>query len=682
MRSMSGGRAARGAGAPPEAARRAEELRREIEYHNWRYYVLDSPVISDAEYDALMRELQELEACYPELRTPDSPTQRVGAPPREDMGQVRHRLPMLSLDNAFTEEEVRDFDRRLRELLGLREADYLCEPKFDGASVSLRYEDGVLVLAGTRGDGRRGEDVTPNARTIRTVPLRLQGRGWPRVLEVRGEVVIRKEDFRRLNAARLERGEPPFANPRNAAAGSLRQLDPTVTASRPLSFFAWGLGEVSEPFARHRHEVVERLEAWGFRVSRHVERVRGVEACLDYYRRMLARRDEVPFEMDGVVYKLDDLELSERAGHTARAPRWAVAHKFPAEEATTVVEDIFPSVGRTGVITPVAVLRPVEVGGVTVSRASLHNQDEVDRKDVRIGDTVIVRRAGEVIPEVVAVVQEKRPRRARRWRMPARCPVCGSEVVRLEGEAAHRCMGGLYCPAQRKGAIRHFASRRAMDIDGLGQKLVDQLVDKGLVETPADLYRLRKEELAALERMGEKSAQNLLDALERSKDTTLARFLYALGIPQVGEATAQALAEHFGSLERIMEASPEELQEVPDVGPVVAQSIHRFFRQRHNREVVRRLRQAGVRWSAPRGAAGGPLEGKTFVLTGALESMTREEAKRRIVERGGRVTDSVSRRTDYVVVGEDPGSKLDKARALGVPTLDEAAFLQLLENSV
>ncbi len=678
---MAKGEAAQGRqGPPPGAVRRAEALRREIEYHNWRYYVLDSPVISDAEYDALMRELQELEARWPELRTPDSPTQRVGAPPREDMGEVRHRIPMLSLDNAFTEEEVRDFDRRLRSLLGLEVARYVCEPKFDGASVSLRYEEGILVLAGTRGDGYRGEDVTPNARTIGTVPLRLQGRGWPRVLEVRGEVVIRKEDFRRLNEERLERGESPFANPRNAAAGSLRQLDPAVTASRPLSFFAWGLGEVSEPFARYRHEVMRRLRQWGFAVSAYIEVAEGVEACLRYYRRMLEIRDQAPFEMDGVVYKLDDMALSERAGYTARAPRWAVAHKFPAEEATTVVEDIFPSVGRTGVITPVAILRPVEVGGVTVSRASLHNQDEVERKDVRIGDTVIVRRAGEVIPEIVAVVEEKRPQGARRWHMPKRCPVCGAEVVRLEGEAAHRCMGGLYCPAQRKGAIRHFASRRAMDIQGLGQKLVDQLVGQGLVETPADLYCLRKEDLVGLERMAEKSAQNLLDALERSKSTTLARFLYALGIPHVGEATAQTLAEHFGTLERIMEASLEGLQQVPDIGPVVAQAIHRFFRQRHNREVIRRLLEAGVHWPSPR-RRGGALEGKTFVLTGALEGMTREEAKRRIEALGGRVTESVSRRTDYVVVGRDPGSKLERARALGVPTLDERAFLRLLEGS-
>ena len=666
---------------PKEVARRAAELRREIEYHNYRYYVLDSPVISDAEYDALMRELQALERQYPELVTPDSPTQRVGAPPRPDMGEVRHRVPMLSLDNAFSEEEVRDFDRRVRERLGVERVRYSCEPKFDGASVSLRYEEGVLVEAGTRGDGYRGEDVTPNVRTIRTVPLRLQGEGWPRVLEVRGEVVIPKDDFRRLNDERLARGEPPFANPRNAAAGSLRQLDPKVTAARPLAFFPWGFGELSEPIAESHAQALERLRGWGFRVIEHLEVADGIERCLEYYRRILALRDGLPFEMDGVVYKVDDLAACERLGYTARAPRWAVAHKFPAEEATTVVEDIIASVGRTGIITPVAVLRPVRVSGVTVTRASLHNQDEVDRKDVRIGDTVIVRRAGEVIPEIVAVVKEKRPRGARRWRMPERCPVCGSQVVRLPGEAHHRCMGGLYCPAQRKGAILHFASRRAMDIDGLGEKLVDQLVEKGLVKDPADLYRLRKEDLVALERMGEKSAANLLAAIERSKSTTLARFLYALGIPQVGEATAQALAEHFGDLDAIMKATPEQLEEVPDVGPVVARAIHSFFRERHNRDVIRRLLKAGVHWPRPRRrAAGAPLAGMTFVLTGALESMTREEARRRLKALGAKVTDSVSRRTSYVVVGEAPGSKLDKARALGVPTLDERAFLELLER--
>ncbi|ROR32253.1 NAD-dependent DNA ligase LigA [Inmirania thermothiophila] len=667
--------------AVPEAVRaRAEALRREIEYHNYRYYVLDDPVIPDAEYDRLLRELQQIEAMHPELVTPDSPTQRVGAPPRADFGEVPHAVPMLSLDNAFDEGEVAEFDRRVRERLGVARVAYACEPKFDGASVSLRYEDGVLVRAATRGDGRRGEDVTPNARTIRTVPLRLLGAGWPRVLEVRGEVVIPREAFARLNEARRAAGEPPFANPRNAAAGSLRQLDPGVTAARPLVFVPWGFGELSEPLAPTHSASLRRLAAWGFRLSGQLETAEGVEGCLAYYRRILAQRAAFPFEMDGVVYKVDDLAACEALGATARAPRWAVAHKFPAEEAATVVEAIEPSVGRTGVITPVAVLRPVQVGGVTVSRASLHNQDEVERKDVRVGDTVIVRRAGEVIPEVVAVVRDRRPPGTRPWRMPERCPVCGSRVERLPGEAAHRCMGGLYCPAQRKGAILHFASRRAMDIDGLGEKLVEQLVGRGLVRSPADLYRLRREDLVGLERMGEKSAQNLLRAIEASKETTLARFLYALGIPQVGEATAAALARHFGDLDAVMAADVEALQQVPDVGPVVATAIHDFFREAHNREVIEALRRAGVRWprEAPAARREAPLAGRTFVLTGTLTSMTREEAKARLEALGARVSGSVSRRTDALVVGAEPGSKLARARELGIEILDEAAFLDLL----
>jgi DNA ligase (NAD+) len=527
-----------------ELERRAEKLRNEINYHNYRYYVLDSPVISDAEYDRLLRELQALEAAHPELIRPDSPTQRVGAQPLPEFGEVRHAIPMTSIDNAFTEEEVSDWDRRVRQGLGVtQEMIYTAEPKFDGASVSLRYEEGVLVQAGTRGDGTTGEDVTANVRTIKTVPLRLQGKGWPRILEVRGEVVIPKKEFERLNAEQARRGDKIFANPRNAAAGSLRQLDPRVTASRPLAFFSWGLGEVSEPIAGRYSEVVPRLKEWGFRTTEFFETVRGPQGCLAYYRRIAEQRDRLPFEVDGVVYKVDDLAARERLGFTARAPRWALAHKFPAHEETTLVEDIIASVGRTGVITPVAKLRPVQVGGVTVTHATLHNEDEVRRKDVRIGDTVIVRRAGDVIPEIVAVVKEKRPHGARPWTMPKTCPRCGSQVLRAAGEVAHRCMGGLYCPAQVEGALLHFASRRAMDIEGLGEKLVEQLVAKGLVKTVADLYRLREADLVALERMGEKSARKLLDNIEKSKNVTLARFLYALGIPQVGEATADLLAQ-------------------------------------------------------------------------------------------------------------------------------------------
>ncbi len=665
---------------PGKVRERAETLRREIERHNYLYYVKDAPEVSDAEYDRLFRELAALEEEHPELRTPDSPTRRVGAQPSKAFGEVRHRVPMTSLDNAFDEQQAREWDRRCRQGLERDSVEYTAEPKFDGTSVSLRYEGGTLAVAGTRGDGSRGEDVSANVRTIRTVPLRLRGHGWPDVLEVRGEVVIPKKEFERLNAEQLARGEKVFANPRNAAAGSLRQLDPRVSASRPLAFFPWGLGEQSKPVARRYSEVVARLADWGFRVSEFFRAVRGIDACLDYCRDMLGRRDALPFEIDGVVYKVDDLAARESLGHTARAPRWAIAHKLPAREETTVVEEIVASVGRTGVVTPVAVLRPVQLSGVTVTHATLHNQDEVERKDVRAGDTVIVRRAGDVIPEVVGVVSGKRPASARPWRMPRKCPVCGSEVVREEGSAAHRCMGGLYCPAQRMGAILHFASRQAMDIQGLGEKLVEQLTETGMVKTVADLYRLNEGALADLDRMGEKSARNLLSQIERSKDTTLARFLHALGIPQVGEATAELLAENFGSIEAIMDADAQVLETVHGIGPRMAEDVARFFRQEHNREVVAALRKAGVRWPAAtaRSRAGQPLAGKAFVLTGALEAMSRDEAKKRLKALGARVSDAVSKKTDYVVAGADPGAKLDRARELGVAVLDERAFLAIL----
>ena len=584
--------------APARARQRAEQLRREIERHNHLYYVRDQPEISDAEYDRMFRELVELEREHPGLATPDSPTQRVGAKPSEAFGEFRHRVPMTSMDNAFAEAQVRDWDRRCRQGLGRDPVVYTAEPKFDGASVSLRYERGVLVRAGTRGDGVKGEDVTPNVRTIRTIPLRLHGRGWPGVLEVRGEVVIPKKDFERLNAEHEQRGEKVFANPRNAAAGSLRQLDPRISASRPLAFFPWGLGELSHPVAQRYSEFVEQLRNGGFRVSEYFRVARGIDECMEFYREMLNRRDALPFDIDGVVYKVDELAARERLGFTARAPRWAIAHKLPAREETTVVEEILASVGRTGVITPVAVLRPVQVSGVTVTHATLHNQDEVERKDVRPGDTVIVRRAGDVIPEVVRVVRDRRLPGARAWRVPARCPACGSEVVRVEGEVAHRCIGGLYCPAQRVGAVLHFASRRAMDVQGLGDKLVEQLSEKGLVKNVADLYRLQADELAGLDRMAARSARNLLAQLERSKDTTLARFLHALGIPGVGEATAELLASHFGALEAVMDADAEALQRVHGVGPHLAADVSRFFRQPHNRAVIRALRSAGVRWPA------------------------------------------------------------------------------------
>ncbi len=666
-----------------EIRKRVEQLRAEINDHNYRYYVLDTPVTSDAQYDKLLRELQSLEAQHPDLITPDSPTQRVGAAPAQEFGEVRHRLPMTSMDNAFDADEARAWDERVRKGLATDTAvPYTAEPKFDGTSISLRYEGGVLVQAGTRGDGSTGEDVTLNVRTIRTVPLKLHGQGWPKVLEVRGEIVIPKQAFEKLNAEQLKQGGKLFANPRNAAAGSLRQLDPRITATRPLSFFPWGLGEISGGQMPDRYSgVIRKLHAWGFRVTDLFRTLSGLDDCLAYYAEIGAKRGNIPFEIDGVVYKVDDFAAREHLGFTARAPRWAVAHKFAAQEETTVVEDILASVGRTGVITPVAQLRPVHVSGVTVTNATLHNQDELERKDVRIGDTVIVRRAGDVIPEVVMVILEKRKKGARKWHLPKKCPQCGSEVVREEGESAHRCIGGLYCPAQRMGALLHFASRRAMDIEGLGDKLAELLVTSGMAETVADLYKLRdkKQALIDLERMGEKSAQNLIDQIEKSKGATLPRLLHALGVPQVGEATALALAQHFGELDAILQADVEMLQEVSGIGPNVAGEIHSFFHQKHNQGVLKALRKAGVEplpvaiSRKPR-----PLAGKTFVLTGTLAGMSRDTAKEKLIELGAKVAGSVSAKTNYVVVGEEPGSKADKAKQLGVSVLSEQEFLKLL----
>ncbi len=664
----------------------AEALREALNLHNHRYYVLDDPLISDAEYDRLFRELQALETAHPALATPDSPTQRVGAAPAAAFGEVAHRVPMTSIDNAFEDAEMDAWDRRVRQGLGMDDAalvTYTAEPKFDGASVSLRYERGLLVSAGTRGDGRTGEDVTANVRTIRSVPLQLRGHDWPEVLEVRGEVVIPVDGFARMNAEQAKRGGKIFANPRNAAAGALRQLDSRITAERPLAFFPWGLGETSAPVGARYAEVVASLGDWGFRVTDLFSVVEGLAGLVAYYGELAARRAELPFEVDGIVYKVDALAARERLGYTARAPRWALARKFPAQEETTQVEDILASVGRTGVITPVAKLAPVQVGGVTVTHATLHNQDEVERKDVRIGDTVVVRRAGDVIPEVVSVVLDRRPDTAQPWRMPATCPVCDSQVLREEGVAAYRCMGGLACRAQLAGSILHFASRRALDIRGLGDKLVEQLVDSGRVRNVADIYRLTKEDLAGLERMGEKSAQNLVDEIEKSKDTTLARLLHALGIPQVGETTAAQLAEHFRELDPVMAATPEILEQVPNVGPAMAAEIHSFFLQVHNREAIGALLAAGLvpKPPAPRAAGNAPLAGKTYVLTGTLESMTREDAKARLQALGAKVVDSVSKKTSGVIVGADAGSKAEKARTLGVPMLDEAGFALLIERA-
>ena len=660
---------------------RAAFLRREIERHNRLYYVLDQPEITDAEYDRLFEELAELEREHPELAGPDSPTQRVGAPPLKEFAEVRHRTPMLSLANAFDDEEVRAFDRRVREGLGVQTVEYATEPKFDGLAVSLSYRDGVFMQGATRGDGATGEDVTPNLRTVRSLPLRLPAAPDTKDMEVRGEVVMFRRDFDALNERQRRAGAKEFANPRNAAAGSLRQLDSRVTASRPLQFFAYAVGEASGARWMTHTETLDRLAELGFSVTAERDVVQGVDGLLQYFARIGKKRERLPYGIDGVVYKVNRLDWQRRLGFVSRAPRFALAHKYPAEEQATEVLDIEVQVGRTGALTPVARLKPVQVGGVTVSNATLHNEDELRRKDVRVGDTVVVRRAGDVIPEVVSVRKERRPANARIFHMPKKCPVCGSAVVRSEEEAVARCSGGLYCPAQRKQALLHFASRRALDVEGLGDKLVDQLVDADIVRTPADVFGLSAERLGELERMGEKSAANLVAAIDKAKHTTLARFIFALGVRNVGESTARDLARHFGSLDRLMRASEEELQAAPDVGPVVARSIHDFFKEPHNREVIAKLRRAGVGWEETAGAPARPAdEVKTFVLTGTLQGLTRDEARERVEAKGHKVASSVSRKTSYVVAGSDPGSKLDKARELGVPVLDEDAFVDLLKR--
>ncbi|HMX14314.1 MAG TPA: NAD-dependent DNA ligase LigA [Thauera aminoaromatica] len=675
-----------------DAAARAAALRAEIARHDHAYYVLDAPTIPDAEYDRLFRELQAIERAYPALRSADSPTQRVGGKALAQFATVRHRVPMLSISTETDTEAsgALAFDARVRRALGLDEDDaavaYAAELKFDGLAISLRYEDGVLVQAATRGDGETGEDVTSNVRTVKAIPLRLLGEAPP-VLEVRGEIYLRRDDFERLNARQAEAGEKIFVNPRNAAAGSIRQLDPGIAARRPLSFYAYGLGEVAGWTLPATHtEVLDALAAFGLPVCGHRAQVRGAEGLAAFHARIGALRDTLPFDIDGVVYKVDALALQQQLGFVTREPRWAVAHKYPAQEAVTLLRDIEVQVGRTGALTPVARLEPVFVGGVTVTNATLHNQDEIDRKDVRIGDWVIVRRAGDVIPEVVAPILERRggelPRFVLLDRFPT-CPVCGSHVVRGEDEAVARCTGGLFCPAQRKQALLHFAGRRAMDIEGLGDKLVDQLVDAAIVKTPVDLYRLGVLALANLERMGEKSAQNLLMAIEKSRGTTLARFIFALGIRNVGEATARDLARHFGKLDALIAADVDALQQVPDVGPIVAKCIAEFFAEPHNREVIEQLRAAGVHWAEgePQGSVAGALAGKTFVLTGTLPTLSRDEAKARIEARGGKVAGSVSKKTHYVVAGAEAGSKLDKAQALGVAILDEDGLRALLNET-
>ncbi|MFO1352522.1 MAG: NAD-dependent DNA ligase LigA [Gammaproteobacteria bacterium] len=667
----------------PEVRARAEQLRRAIAEHNYRYYVLDDPTVPDAEYDRLMRELQALEAAHPELVSADSPTQRVGAEPASAFAEVVHVSPMLSLDNAFADADITDFDRRIREHLEVESVEYSAEPKLDGLAVSLRYERGVLARGATRGDGLRGEDITHNIRTLKSLPLRLLGEGVPPVLEVRGEVYMPKRGFEDFNRRARERGDKAFVNPRNAAAGSLRQLDPKITASRPLDFFCYGVGAVEGGILPSRHsEILGKLRGWGLKISPHLRVVHGAAGCLAYYREILERRNALPYDIDGVVYKVDRLDQQRDLGFVARAPRWAIAHKFPAQEELTQVLDIQVQVGRTGALTPVARLAPVFVGGVTVTNATLHNLDEIRRKDVRIGDTVIIRRAGDVIPEIVGVLADRRPADARLFEMPVHCPVCGSDVVRAEGEAVACCSGGWRCKAQRAGGILHYASRLALNIDGLGDKLVEQLVERDLIKNPADLYDLDVETLAKLERMGTKSAENLVKAIARSRSTTLARFLYALGIREVGEATAQALAGFFGSLDRLMAADPDALQQVPDVGPAVAKQVYAFFHDEMNRSLIAKLR-ATIDW--PEGQVATPagrwLEGKSFVITGTLESMSRDAAKARLQALGAKVSSSVSKKTHYLVVGANPGSKLAEAEQLGVTRLDEAGLRELLDDA-
>lgn len=681
---------------PASAAERVAALRAELHLHAHRYYVLDEPTIPDAEYDKLFKELQALEAAHPELLTPDSPTQRVGGKPLDQFASVRHKVPMLSIRTETDTEATgaQNFDTRVRKELGLAESDppveYVAELKFDGLAMSLRYKNGILVQAATRGDGEVGEDVTQNIRTINQIPLRLPADAPP-VMEVRGEVYMRRADFEALNEKQREKiaqgakGEKTFVNPRNAAAGGVRQLDPALAARRRLSFFAYGLGDISPPeeggpaFETH-FQLLLTLKSWGFPVAAQTQLAQGAPELIAFHQTMGKQRDSLPYDIDGVVYKVNSLALQKKMGFVTREPRWAVAHKYPAQEQLTTVLAIEVQVGRTGKLTPVAKLAPVFVGGVTVTNATLHNEDEARRKDVRVGDTVIVRRAGDVIPEVVSVLLDKRVQDAPQFTMPRKCPVCGSDAVREEDEADYRCTGGLFCGAQRKEAILHYAHRRAVEVEGLGDKLVEQLVDANVIRTLPDLYKLGLTALASLDRMAEKSANNLLEALEKSKQTTLPRFLFGLGIRHVGEATAKELARHFGKLDAIMDATEEQLLEVSDVGPIVAQSIRTFFEQAHNREVVEQLRACGVTWEEgePAARAPQPLSGKTFVITGTLPTLSRDGAKDKVEAAGGKVAGSVSKKTDYVVAGEEAGSKLVKAQTLGVPVIDEAALLALL----
>ena len=665
-----------------EKINRVNKLRELINQYNYQYYVEDESVIPDAEYDRLMQELTAIENESPELIIDSSPTQRIGAAPLDSFQEIKHEAPMLSLGNAFDKDEMIAFDRRIREKLEQGSVEYVAETKLDGLAISILYEDGQLIRAATRGDGATGEDVTLNVRTIKSIPLSLLDEKYPKRVEIRGEVFMTHDGFQKLNDKQRQQGEKLFVNPRNAAAGSLRQLDSRVTSERHLSFFAYGVGIVEGGLMPESHaELLSRLKVWGVPVSLETKVMVKLAACFDFYKSIASRRSSLGYDIDGVVFKVNRLDQQDIMGTVSRAPRWAIAYKFPPEEELTEILDIEIQVGRTGALTPVARLKPVFVGGVTVTNATLHNEDELKRKDVRVGDTVIVRRAGDVIPEVLKVVMERRPKNAKIFKMPSNCPICGSDVEREEGEAVIRCSGGLYCSAQQIQAIIHFASRRAMNIDGLGDKLIEQLVEKGLINNVSDLYTLTQVQLAELDRMAEKSATNIIAALNNSKETTLDRFLYALGIREVGDATARSLANHFGNLSAIQSASQETLEEVADVGPIVARHIVTFFLQSHNQEVINDLLAAGVHWPDVEIKTDQPLQGKTFVITGTLESMKRDEAKQRLLELGAKVTGSVSKKTDYVVAGSEPGSKVEKARQLNVEILDEAGLLSLIKSN-
>ncbi len=659
-----------------------ELLKQQLNEYNYQYYILDAPTISDAEYDLIFKKLKKIESAHPELITRDSPTQRVGATPSKAFSEVKHQVPMLSLDNAFSDDEVKNFDQRIKDRLDdQRDIEYQCEPKLDGLAVTIFYENGLLQFAATRGDGETGEDITENIRTIAMIPLHLQGNDFPAKLEVRGEVFMSKQGFLAMNERAKENNEKVFVNPRNAAAGSLRQLDSRVTAGRPLEIYFYGIGVYDDHRPPEKlSDIVSLFKKWGLRVNPEVKIVKGVDACIDYFNHLGKIRHQLPYEIDGVVYKVNSLRLQKELGFVSRAPRFALAHKYPSEEVTTIIEAVEFQVGRTGAITPVARLQPVFVHGVTVSNATLHNMDEVRRKDIHIGDTAYVRRAGDVIPEIVSVIPTLRPKGAKTIQLPTLCPVCQSTIEQIEGEAVARCSGGLFCRAQQKEAIKHFSGRRAMDIEGLGDKLVDQLVELGKIKNVADLYYLSFDTLANLDRMAEKSAQNILDALEKSKKTTFARFLLGLGIRDVGEATAKQLANHY-YLEDLFTVTIEELQHIQDIGPVVSKHIVAFFAEKHNREVVDKLIKAGIHWEKEaKTSVNTVLAGQTFVLTGTLESMTRDEAKDKLEHLGAKVAGSVSKKTSYVVVGSDAGSKLDKAKELNVPILDERQFKEFLSS--